>query len=463
VDELTYFPATKLIEMIHTKTVSSVEVVQAHLNRIEQINPKINSVVQVLVDSALRRANLADEALSRGDSWGPLHGLPMTTKDAIEMAGTVTTGGTKGRTNHIPIRDATVISRLLDAGAVILGNTNVPELCLADESDNLIYGRTNNPYDLSRAPGGSSGGEAATIASGGSPVGLGSDVGGSIRGPAHFCGIAGIKPTTGRVPTTGHWPPFGGLFAPMSQIGPMARYVEDLALVLPVLSGMDGHDSYVAPAPLLDMHQTEIRSTRVAFFTDSGGLEPDADTKKTVRNALEVLRKAGASVTEARPTGFENGHDLVDAILAADGGSTVRKLLKEAGTTELHPFTGTTGWPIDESTALSGPQFAELLAKKDSWRSGMLSFMEDYDAVLSPVWAYPAVPHGTVAKDWPQSTFTHQYNLTGWPAAVVRAGTSTNGLPIGIQVATPPWREDVALALTYRIEQELGGWQPPPL
>ena len=461
-DELIYLPANKLVEMIRTKAVSSVEVVQAHLHRIEQINPKINSVVQILADSALRRANLADEASSRGDSWGPLHGLPVTTKDAIEIAGVATTGGTKGRTNHIPIRDATVISRLLDAGAVILGNTNVPELCLADESDNLIYGRTNNPYDLSKAPGGSSGGEAATIASGGSPVGLGSDVAGSIRGPAHFCGIAGIKPTTGRIPTTGHWPPFGGLFAPMSQIGPMARYVEDLALVLPILSGADGHDSYVAPAPLLDMHQAEIRSARVAFFTDSGGLEPDADTKKAVHNALEVLREAGASVTEARPTGFENGHDLVAVILAADGGSTVRKLLKEAGTTELHPFVR---WlaEMDESTALSGSKFAELLAKRDSWCSGMLSFMEDYDAVLSPVWAYPAVPHGAVAEDWPQSSFTHQYNLSGWPAAVVRAGTSTNGLPIGIQVATPPWREDVALSLILRIEQELGGWQPPPL
>ena len=462
-DELIYSSATTLAQMIRAKKASSVEVVEAYLRRIEEVNPKINAVVQLLAEPALSRAREADEATSRGESWGPLHGVPVTAKDAIEISGVPATGGTKGRASHIPTRDATVITRLRDAGAIILGNTNVPELCLAGESDNLIYGRSNNPYDLSRTPGGSSGGEAANIAAGGSPMGLGSDVGGSIRQPAHYCGIAGIKPTTGRVPTTGHWPPLNGLLGPMFQIGPLARRVEDLALALPILSGVDWHDPYVVPIPLGESSKVDVKTVRVAFLTDGGGgVETDDDTRQAVVSAAQALSDAGASVTEARPTGFVAGYDLKEAVNHADGGVGVRRLLEEAGTTETHALIR---WlqDLDEASALSGPELADLLARLDTWRSGMLSFMEDYDAILSPTWATPAVPHGTVLDGWPWVSFTLHHNLTGWPAAVVRAGTSSGGLPIGVQIAARPWREDVALVLAHRVEEALGGWKPPPL
>ena len=385
----------------------------------------------------------------------------MTAKDALEIRGVPSTGGTMGRADYLPSGDATVIKRLRGAGAIVVGVTNVPELVLAGDTDNLIYGRTNNPYDLSRTPGGSSGGEAAAIATGLSPLGLGSDVGGSIRLPAHFCGIAGLKPTTGRIPSTGHWPPFTGFLGPMFQIGPMARYVEDLALALRLLSGTDGRDPYAVPMPIQSRDETTVDSLRVAYFSDNGGAQPCSDTCRTIDRAVGALREAGVSVIEDPPHGFEDGHVIEEAIIHADGGATVRRLLREAGTTETHPLIrrleGT-----DESSALSDPELAALLTRRDMFRSRLLSFLEDYDALLSPTWATPALPHGTVDRGWPHTSFTHHYNLSGLPAAVVRAGTSSGGLPIGIQVAAGPWKEDVTLHVAGLIEEALGGWQPPP-
>src|SRR3954467_10102742 len=210
-DEIIYASASELARAIREREVSSVEVVGAHFKRIAEVNPKVNAVVLTTEEAARTRAREADEALARGEVWGPLHGVPVTIKDAFEMAGVVSAGGTKGRAAFVPEEDATGVARYKQAGAVILGKTNTPEISLAFESDNLVYGRTKNPYDLTRTPGGSSGGEAAAIASGMSPLGLGSDAGGSIRLPAHFCGIAGIKPTSGRTARTGHFPPMGGM------------------------------------------------------------------------------------------------------------------------------------------------------------------------------------------------------------------------------------------------------------
>src|SRR5262245_57980307 len=232
---LIYASATALAQAIRSKKVSSEEVVNAYLQRIEAVNPQLNAVVQLTADTALKQAREADAALARGDSKGPLHGVPMTIKDSFDTAGVISTGGTKGRALFLPSQDAAAVARLRQAGAILMGKTNTPELTLSFETDNLIYGRTNNPYDLSRTPGGSSGGAAAIIAAGGSPLDLGSDLGGSIRLPSHFCGIAGIKPTSGRVPRTGHIPSFDiGPLEAWMQVGPMARFVEDLILTLPI-------------------------------------------------------------------------------------------------------------------------------------------------------------------------------------------------------------------------------------
>src|ERR671924_2067836 len=232
-NEFIYASATALARAIRAKDVSAVEVVKPSLQGIAEVNPALNAVVQLCAEAAQAEARAADAALARGQIIGPLHGVPMTIKDSLDTAGVITTGGTKGRAAFVPAQDATVVARLRAAGAILLGKTNTPELTLAGETDNLVYGRTNNPYDVSRTPGGSSGGAGAILASSGSALDIGSDTGGSIRLPAHFCGIAGIKPTSGRVPRTGHITPFGGVMSPLTQIGPLARFVEDLILTLP--------------------------------------------------------------------------------------------------------------------------------------------------------------------------------------------------------------------------------------
>jgi amidase len=458
--ELFYASATRLAGMIRSGQVSSAEVVDAHLERIEAVNPIVNAVAQLLADSARKDATSADKTQADGGPLGPLHGVPVTVKDAIQIQGVISTGGTLGRKSYVATADSAVVTRLRGAGAIMLANTNVPELCLAGETASIAYGRTNNPYDTSRTPGGSSGGEAALIASGASPLGLGSDVGGSIRQPAHYCGIAGIKPTTGRVPSTGHWVPLVGLLGPMFSIGPMARFVEDLTLALPILCGPDGLDPSAAPVPLGQPCEVDLSSLRIASFTDNGAYPADADTVAAIGAAAEALKNTGVTVDEARPPGIERAPDMFKAVLRADGGAGVRALLAEAGTTKTHAYLDDVLALMGDSP-LSGADFAALLADMDGFRAEMLSFMQDYDALLCPATVSAAVPHGEfIGPRWPGVASTFQFNLTGWPAAVVRAGQSGD-LPIGVQIAARPWREDVALALAQQVQDGLGGWQAP--
>jgi amidase len=458
--ELFYASATKLAGMIRSGQVSSAEVVDAHLERIEAVNPKVNAVAQLLAGAARDDAQKADKAKANGEPLGPLHGVPVTVKDAIQIGGVISTGGTLGRKSYVATADSAVVTRLRGAGAIMLANTNVPELCLAGETASIAYGTTNNPYDLARTPGGSSGGEAALIAAGGSPLGLGSDVGGSIRQPAHYCGIAGIKPTTGRVPSTGHWVPLVGLLGPMFSIGPMARFVEDLTLALPILCGPDGRDPYAAPVPLGQPCEVDLSGLRVASFTHNGSHAADADTVAAIGAATEALKSAGVSVDDARPPGIERASGLFMAVLSADAGAGVRALLAEAGTTQTHAYMDDV-LKIIGDTPLSAANFAGLLAEMDRFKAEMLSFMQDYDALLCPTTVSPAVPHGTfIGPQWPGVASTYQFNLTGWPAAVVRAGQSGD-LPIGVQIAARPWREDVALAIAQQVQDALGGWQAP--
>ena len=462
-DELAFKSAASLAKLIRDKQASSREVVDACLRRIEQVNPRINAVALVTADAARDAARAADEALAADHSNGPLHGVPMTIKDALDTAGVVSTGGTKGRATHVPSQDATVVARLLKAGAILLGKTNLPELSAAVESDNLVYGRTNNPYDLSRTPGGSSGGEGAIIAAGGSPFGIGSDVGGSIRYPAHCCGVAGIKPTSGRVPRTGHFPSADGIMEPMWQVGPLARAVEDLALILPIVAGPDGIDPGIVDMPLADPGDVHLGDMRVSYHTAIADVRPTADTEVAVRNAAAAVADAGASVEEATPDCLDDAVDIAFAMGGADGGARIRAVLKEAGTTELSPVMERSFETLADHT-MSTADLMATLVRRDRLRRSMLSFMGSYDAIVCPAHSHPAAPHGTTHDEPHLAGFVYcmAYNLTGWPAVVVRGGTSSEGLPIGVQVVARPWREDVALAVARRIEGALGGWQPPP-
>ena len=453
--------ATAQAAAIRQKSVSAEEVVQAHLDRIEAVNPRLNAVVQLRTEAALDEARAADAALARGDRCGPLHGVPMTLKDSIDTAGVITTAGTRGRASFVPDRDATVVTRLRQAGAILLGKTNTPELTLGAETDNLVYGRTNNPYDVDRIPGGSSGGAAAIVAVCGSAFDLGSDTGGSIRQPAHYCGIVGLKPTTGRVPSTGHIIPYDlGALNPLTQIGPLARHVEDIALVLPIIAGVDWRDPNVVPMPLGDPDAVDLSGLSAAVCTDNGIVSPVPEIGQAVWEAGAALTERGVRLVEAWPDEAATSTRLWQALLDADGGAWIRRILDATGTDVVHP---TLKSRFFAGEAISTPDHAALLGAWDRLRAAMLSFMADYDFILCPANAFPAAPHGEVFARGDGYTYTRIFNLTGWPAVVVRGATSPEGLPIGIQIAARPWREDVALAVAGCLEQALGGWQCPPL
>jgi amidase len=458
--ELHYEPAHRLAALIRKREVSAVEVVEAHLERIARVNPKLNAIVQVTDGPALEAARAADAGLARGELDGPLHGVPFTVKDNIPVAGVVMTNGTLGMKEFVPTEDATVVARLKAAGGIVLGKTNLPEIGMAGESDNLVYGRSNNPYDLERSPGGSSGGESAIIAAGGSPLGIGTDIGGSIRYPAHCCGIAGIKPTMGRIP----WHAPYGYTDELRQSGPMARTVADLALALPLMAGAHWRDPSAPPASLGDPDEVDVRKLRVAMHIENGVANPTMEVAAAVGQAAAALRDAGVSVSEERPGRLPDTLDLFGRLLGASGGQQYRDALEAAGTRpeQISPMIRDFLEHV-AGAEMSTADFQRVILEWDVWRSDIWGFFEEFDAILCPVNSHPAVLHGAVGEHYSGLSYTAAYNLAGLPGAVVRAGTTGGGLPVGVQIVGRAWREDIALALAARIEDALGGWQAPAL
>jgi amidase len=463
--EVCALSGTAQARLIRSGEVSATELVEAHLRRIEKVNPCLNAVSQVLEETARQSAARVDRERAQGNPLPALAGVPFSIKDSIEVEGTVCTAGTLGRISAAPsLRDATVVARLRAAGAIPIARTNLPDLLFAFESDNLIRGRTNNPYDFSRTSGGSSGGEAALIAACGSPFGLGSDAAGSVRLPAHFCGIASIKPTSGRLPRIGHVPPPGGWIEMLWQIGPMARRVEDLASMLSLLAAPDPQDHTVIGMPFGDPEQVPMKGLRIAFFTDNGIVPAEADTIAVVREAAAALQPDVNRIEERRPPGVEESYELEMRMIGPDGGDGLRAFLNAIGSTRTHPLLE--GWLMKLEpyrTTLDG--FAQYWAALDRFRARMFAFLEDFDAIISPVCPQAALPHGSSIEErtFRGFSYTMTHNLTGWPAAVVRCGQTPAGLPVGVQIAARPWREDVALRIAEHLEHAFGGWQPSPL
>ncbi|MBN9386787.1 MAG: amidase [Chloroflexi bacterium] len=453
--ELIFASATALARMVREREISSEELVKAFLARIETANPKINAVVQLRAEQALAEARESDAALAKGDLKGPLHGLPITVKDSLETAGVISTSGTLTRANFVPDQDATSVARLRAAGAIVLGKTNLPELLMGVETDNLVYGRTNNPYDFERTCGGSSGGEGAAQAAGFSALGLGSDTGGSIRVPAHFCGVASIKPTSGRVARTGQFPPYGGHTDRMSQVGLIARKVEDLALALPLISGPDWRDQSVVPMPLGDPQAVNLKGLRVNFYVDNGVGAPTPETVEAVRKVAHLLGEAGGLVEEKTPPAQTETVEIVLKLLVPEGGDVFPARLQQMGITKVSPLLTRFIEMRKGEPPLTLGEMLGLLGRWDRFRSAMLGFMQNYDVIICPVVATPAMRHGETTRNIAAFSYSMTYNLTGYPAVVVRAGTSPEGLPIGVQVVAQPWREDVALAVAHYIESQL--------
>lgn len=454
---LTHRSASELAALIRAREVSSEEVVDAHLDHIAEVNPRINALVVVAADRARVEAKAADAAMARGEDVGALHGVPFTIKDCIDTDGVVTTWGTAGRAGHVPDGDATVVARLRGAGAILTGKTNLPELAMSYDTDNALFGPTRNPHNLEHSPGGSSGGAAAALASFMTPLEIGTDAAGSIRIPAHFCGITGLKPTAGRVSRAGTSGWKNSHIEAFVQVGPMARTVADLALALPVIAGPDGVDPAIPPVALGLHGDVDVSTLRVGVFTENGIDSADEATAQAVATAARMLADTGAAVEQVAPPGIDRLPDVVSRIIVGDGALWMARLLDEVGT------GASTFGTFPLRPPFSGEDYVKLLEDRERLKADLLAFMQNFDVLVCPVTAGPALKIGEAgaAARPPGFTFTHPFNLTGWPVAVVRAGTSPEGLPIGVQLVAHPWREDVALAAAAVVEAAAEDWPPP--
>jgi len=446
--DLTSESLTSLCRLIQTRSVSPVDVLEAHLQRIEQLNPSLNAIVTLAPD-AMEKARRAERAINRGEVCGPLHGIPLTVKDTIETAGIRSTSGSVTRADFVPKCDAEAVARLKSAGAIVLGKTNAAEMAMDYTADNPVFGRTNHPHDASLTPGGSSGGEAAAIATFMSPGGIGSDLAGSVRVPAHFCAITGLRPTVGRVHGGGHCPPARGPYALGSVIGPMARTVDDLQLLFRVL----------VEGPTVQ-EQPNLIGTGVAWYTDDTVAPVSSETVTAVQTAAGALSRAGLITQEARPPGVERGNQLWLRLFSR----TTVVILRSLYAGREHEGGDFVRWRLataDDTPTPSMDDYIQTWLERDQLRDRLLRWMDDKPLLLAPVGATAAVPHGTLKVPAGDTTigmfrafsYAQAFTVFDLPVVVVNAGRTREGLPIGVQIAGRPNEEETVLAAARIIEE----------
>jgi amidase len=450
-----------MVSMMRDGAVSPTELVQAHLRQIEARNPELTAFVSVFAESALEEARARESAIARGEPLGLLHGVPVTVKDSFDIAEQPTLTGSRLRAGHRAAEDAAAVGRLRTEGAILLGRTNTPEMLANYETDNFITGRTNNPWDLERTPGGSSGGEAAAIAAFCSPGGIASDGGGSIRIPAHFCGVAGLKPTPGRIPVTGHFPALGHPAGLTSVVGPMARTARDLRLLFSALASFDERDPFSVPAPLV---KPTTEGARIGVWPQFYQTPVDAEIKDVVSKTAALLQDLRFHVEEFKPVGLERVPNTW-AFLFSQWPQIAARRMQEGRENDVH-------WTLSEFWTDAVPtaeQALVQLASRDRLRAGLLRQMEGLAAIVMPVCGVPAFEHRQRA--WTidgQSIGLFQAmmpaviaNALGLPAVTIPIALSSNGLPLGVQLMGHPYGDELLLDLAIRLEEARGAWTGP--
>jgi len=464
-----YFSVAETLEKFRRGGLSLAEFIEAHLNRIQQIQPQLNPFVHIDAESARARAREAESRLARGEALRPLEGIPLTVKSVLDVAGWPCPAGSLLRKDYTPHSNATVVSRLEEAGAILLGNTNTPEFLMAYETNNRLSGKTSNPWNPAYSAGGSSGGEAAAIASGCSLAGVGSDGGGSIRTPAHFSGICGLKPTPGRIPSTGHFPPGEGAFGWIGVLGPLARTVPDLQALFAVMAGPDPGDALSAPVPIREIVAAELRELRIGILENPELGRATPETLSTLRHAAQLLCHLHFRVEPLKLEKLQQAIDLWWFFFGRVVADLFRKTVHGAEASLSPMFRA-----YLEATAAEPPvtleSFQKACADRDLVRAAILRQLGNFPILLSAVSTEPAFQHGAgnYIPGQPHCyrdtmRYCQWLNLTGFPGVSLPMGRSPEGLPINIQLIGRPHEEELLLAVAAQLEQARGPWQAPPL
>jgi Asp-tRNA(Asn)/Glu-tRNA(Gln) amidotransferase A subunit family amidase len=464
-DSIYFAGIAEVAGKIRTKEISPREIIDAHLARIEKLQPKLNTFVHIDAEGARRQALAAEARVLRGDKVGALHGAVLSIKSCIDVAGWPCPAGSRLRADYVACEDAVLVSRLRAAGAILIGNTNVPEFLMAYETDNAVSGKTSNPWEVSRSAGGSSGGEAAAIASGCSMGGVGSDGGGSVRVPAHFCGISGLKPTPGRIPGTGHFPRGAAAFAWLGVVGPMARTVADVSALFDVMKGPDADDALSSAIEARSFGEGELAGMRVGTLESDALGNVTAETTEAVKRAASLLSEQ-FRVEPFQLKGLEQAIELWWFFFGPMIAHLFRPMV-EGREAEMSPMLREYMSVASLTIAPTLDEFMGACVKRDILRAKIIKQMRDVPILLSPVCATPAFRHGE--GNWRpgcgyRDTMRHAQwlNLAGFPGVSVPMGFSAEGLPIGVQVIGRPNEDELVLAVAEILETARRKFMAPP-